>query len=97
MVDGVMPLGRRFRGPCRKPLCFEEAWKLPAADCVHHKIDRPDARVAEVLDEILDLFIDLDATEGPNSTSPSSTPMPVRAGDTGSETAGRIWQPLWPI
>src|ERR1017187_6626558 len=28
-----------------------------------NKIDRPDARVPEVLDEIYDLFIDLDATE----------------------------------
>jgi GTP-binding protein len=30
---------------------------------VINKIDRPDARAAEVLDEIYDLFIDLDATE----------------------------------
>jgi GTP-binding protein len=30
---------------------------------VINKIDRPDARIAEVLDEIYDLFIDLDATE----------------------------------
>jgi GTP-binding protein len=30
---------------------------------VLNKIDRPDARPAEVLDEIYDLFIDLDATE----------------------------------
>jgi GTP-binding protein len=30
--------------------------------CIN-KIDRPDARVAEVLDEIYDLFIDLDATD----------------------------------
>ena len=30
---------------------------------VINKIDRPDARVPEVLDEIYDLFIDLDATE----------------------------------
>ena len=30
---------------------------------VINKIDRPDARVPEVLNEIYDLFIDLDATE----------------------------------
>jgi GTP-binding protein len=30
---------------------------------VINKIDRPDARIAEVLDEVYDLFIDLDATE----------------------------------
>ena len=28
-----------------------------------NKIDRPDARLEEVLDEVYDLFIDLDATE----------------------------------
>jgi GTP-binding protein len=36
--------------------------KLPPI-VVINKIDRPDARVAEVLNEIYDLFIDLDATE----------------------------------
>jgi len=35
---------------------------LPPIVCVN-KIDRPDARIAEVLDEIYALFIDLDATE----------------------------------
>ena len=28
-----------------------------------NKIDRPDARIQEVLNEVYDLFIDLDATE----------------------------------
>src|SRR6185369_9636595 len=35
---------------------------LPPIVCIN-KIDRADARAAEVLDEIYDLFIDLDATE----------------------------------
>jgi len=30
---------------------------------VINKIDRPDARIDEVIDEVYDLFIDLDATE----------------------------------
>ena len=30
---------------------------------VINKIDRPDRRIKEVLDEIYDLFIDLDATD----------------------------------
>jgi len=38
------------------------AAKLPPV-IVLNKIDRSDARCAEVLDEIYDLFIDLDATE----------------------------------
>ncbi|HEU5463509.1 MAG TPA: EF-Tu/IF-2/RF-3 family GTPase, partial [Candidatus Binatia bacterium] len=36
--------------------------RLPPIVCIN-KIDRPDARVAAVLDEIYDLFIDLDASE----------------------------------
>ena len=36
--------------------------KLPPI-VVINKIDRPDARISEVLNEIYDLFIDLDATE----------------------------------
>jgi GTP-binding protein len=36
--------------------------KLPAI-VVINKIDRPDARIQEVLNEVYDLFIDLDATE----------------------------------
>jgi GTP-binding protein len=29
-----------------------------------NKIDRPDARIAEVVDEVYELFLDLDADEG---------------------------------
>jgi GTP-binding protein len=65
MVDGVMLLVDASEGPLpqtryvlRKAL---EA-RLPAVVVVN-KIDRSDARPAEVLNEIYDLFIDLDATE----------------------------------
>ncbi len=58
--------GRRLRGPAAAdPLRAAEgarALGLPPIVCIN-KIDRPDARIAEVLDEIYDLFIDLDATE----------------------------------
>ena len=65
MVDGVTPAGRRRR-------------RSDAADQVRHlkalgiglkpivvvnKIDRPDARAAEVLDEVFDLFAALDAND----------------------------------
>lgn len=36
--------------------------KLPVIVCVN-KIDRPEARPAEVVDEVLELLIDLDADE----------------------------------
>ena len=43
---------------------------------VVNKIDRPDARIAEVVSEVEELFLDLDA-EMDQLDSPSS--MPVRA------------------
>ena len=65
LVDGVLLLVDASEGPLpqtrfvlRKALEAE----LPPI-VVINKIDRSDARAAEVLDEIYDLFIDLDATE----------------------------------
>ena len=65
MVDGVMLLVDSSEGPLpqtrfvlRKAL---EAGLTPIL--VINKIDRKDARPAEVLNEVYDLFIDLDATE----------------------------------
>ena len=65
MVDGVLLLVDASEGPLpqtrfvlRKAL---ERRLTPIV--VINKIDRPDARAQEVLNEIYDLFIDLDATE----------------------------------
>ena len=65
MVDGVLLLVDASEGPLpqtrfvlRKAL---EA-KLPVI-LVVNKVDRPDARIAEVLDETYALFLDLDASE----------------------------------
>jgi GTP-binding protein len=65
MVDGVVVLVDASEGPLpqtRYVLQKALAAKLPPV-IVLNKIDRTDARAAEVLDEIYDLFIDLDATE----------------------------------
>ena len=65
MVDGVVVLVDASEGPLpqtRYVLQKALAAKLPPV-IVLNKIDRADARAAEVLDEIYDLFIDLDATE----------------------------------
>ena len=65
MVDGVLLLVDASEGPLpqtrfvlRKAL---EA-RLPVI-LVVNKVDRPDARVKEVIDEVYELFLDLDATE----------------------------------
>jgi GTP-binding protein len=65
MVDGVLLLVDASEGPLpqtrfvlRKAL---EA-RLPVI-LVVNKIDRPDARAAEVVDEVYDLFLDLDADD----------------------------------
>ncbi len=65
MVDGVMLLVDATEGPLpqtRFVLGKALAQGLPPI-VVINKIDRPDRRIREVLDEIYDLFIDLDATE----------------------------------
>jgi len=65
MVDGVLVLVDASEGPLpqtRYVLQKALAAKLPPI-IILNKIDRPDARPAAVLDEIYDLFIDLDATE----------------------------------
>jgi GTP-binding protein len=65
VVDGVMLLVDASEGPLpqtRYVLAKALEAKLPPI-VVINKIDRSDARAAEVLDEVYDLFIDLDATE----------------------------------
>jgi GTP-binding protein len=65
MVDGVVLLVDASEGPLpqtRYVLQKALAAKLPPV-IVLNKIDRADARPEEVLNEIYDLFIDLDATE----------------------------------
>ena len=65
MVDGVMLLVDASEGPLPQTrFVLKKALErgLPPIVVVN-KIDRPDARPAEVLNEIYDLFIDLDADE----------------------------------
>jgi GTP-binding protein len=65
MVDGVLLLVDASEGPLPQTrFVLRKALErgLPPIVCIN-KIDRADARVAEVLDEIYGLFIDLDATE----------------------------------
>ena len=65
MVDGVMLLVDASEGPLPQTrFVLKKALEagLPPLVCIN-KIDRRDARPAQVLDEIYDLFIELDASE----------------------------------
>jgi GTP-binding protein len=65
LVDGVMLLVDASEGPLpqtRYVLMKALEARLPPI-VVINKIDRPDARIQEVLNEVYDLFIDLDAVE----------------------------------
>src|SRR5262249_59824521 len=65
MVDGVLLLVDAREGPLPQTrFVLRKALELGLAPIVViNKIDRRDARTKEVLDEIYDLFIDLDAQE----------------------------------
>jgi GTP-binding protein len=63
MVDGVLLLVDASEGPLpqtRFVLRKTLEKKLPVI-LVINKVDRPDARIAEVIDEVYELFLDLDA------------------------------------
>ncbi|RJO60151.1 translational GTPase TypA [candidate division WS5 bacterium] len=65
MVDGVLLLVDSSEGPLPQTrFVLRKALELNLPPIlVINKIDRPDARIQEVLNEVYDLFIDLDATE----------------------------------
>ena len=65
MVNGVVLLVDAFEGvmPQTKFVLMKAlALNLPVIVCLN-KIDRPEARPAEVVDEVLELFMDLDASD----------------------------------
>lgn len=65
MSDGVLLMVDSSEGPLPQTrFVLKKALELDLPPIlVINKIDRPDARIQEVLNEVYDLFIDLDATE----------------------------------
>ena len=65
LVDGAMLLVDASEGPLPQTrfVVKKALEKDLRIILVINKIDRPDSRIAEVIDEVFDLFIDLDATE----------------------------------
>ncbi len=65
MVDGVILVVDAFEGPMpQTKFVLRKALELalPVIVCVN-KIDRPEARPNEVIDEVLELFLELDASD----------------------------------
>ncbi|MDO5041378.1 MAG: GTP-binding protein, partial [Peptoniphilus sp.] len=65
MVNGVLLLVDAFEGPMpQTKFVLKKAFELnlDVVVCIN-KVDRPEARPSEVIDEVLDLFIELGASE----------------------------------
>ncbi len=97
MVDGVMLLVDASEGPLpqtRYVLSKALEAKLKPI-LVINKIDRPDARVQEVLNEVYDLFIDLDAHEDQLDFPVLYTNAKAGTASRSIEEAGTNLQPLF--
>ncbi len=97
MVDGVMLLVDASEGPLpqtRYVLSKALEAKLPPI-LVINKIDRPDARPQEVLNEVYDLFIDLDAGEDQLDFPVLYTNAKLGTASTDAKVAGTNLQPLF--
>ncbi len=97
MVDGVMLLVDASEGPLpqtRFVLSKSLAAGLPVI-VVINKIDRPDRRIAEVLNETYDLLIDLDANEEQLEFPVLYTNAKAGIALTDPEGEGRDLQPLF--
>ena len=97
MVDGVMLLVDASEGPLpqtRFVLRKALERRLPPI-VVINKIDRPDARISEVLNEIYDLFIDLDATEEQLDFPVLYTSARAGTSSTSMEVPGADLRPLF--
>jgi len=97
MVDGVMLLVDASEGPLPQTRYVLskalEAKLLPIL--VINKIDRPDARPQEVLDEVYDLFIDLDAEEDQLDFPVLYTNAKLGTASTSMTEPGENLQPLF--
>jgi len=97
MVDGVMLLVDASEGPLpqtRYVLSKALEAKLPPI-LVINKIDRPDARPQEVLNEVYDLFIDLDAGEDQLDFPVLYTNAKLGTSSIDAKTPGTDLQPLF--
>jgi len=106
MADGVLLLVDASEGPLPQTrFVLRKALdrSLPSI-LVINKIDRPDARIQEVLNEVYDLFIDLDATEEQlefpviyaNARAGTASPDPASPGESLAPLFDRILETIPP-
>ncbi len=97
MVDGVMLLVDASEGPLPQTrYVLSKALEAKLAPIiVINKIDRPDARAQEVLNEIYDLFIDLDAGEEQLEFPVLYTNAKVGTASADANIPGKNLQPLF--
>ena len=91
MVDGVLLLVDASEGPLPQTrFVLRKALELHLpVILVVNKIDRPDARIAEVVDEVYALFLDLDADETPDRVPDRLLQRARRPGDARPRAPGR--------
>src|SRR3954453_21963777 len=97
MVDSVMLLVDASEGPLPQTrFVLRKALERRLSPIVViNKIDRPDARIQEVLNEIYDLFIDLAANEDQLDFPVLSTNARAGTASRAAETAGDDLRPLF--
>lgn len=97
MVDGVLLVVDAFEGPMPQTrFVLEHALKLKLkVIVVINKTDRPDARIKEVVDEVLELFLDLDADEDQLNSPFVFCSARDGVGSKSITEYGRSFQPLF--
>jgi GTP-binding protein len=99
MVDGVLLLVDASEGPLPQTrFVLNKALELKLKPIlVINKIDRPDARIQEVLNEVYDLFIDLDASEEQLDFPIAYTNAKRGTASIDAEVAGTDLKPLFDL
>src|SRR6186997_171355 len=99
MVDGVLLLVDASEGPLPQTrFVLRKALEahLPVI-LVVNKVDRPDARIAEVVDEVYELFLDLDAQESQIDFPIVYTNARAGTATLDPETPGSDLEPLFKL
>jgi GTP-binding protein len=95
MVDGVLLLVDASEGPLSQTrFVLRKALENRPVILVINKIDRPDARIDEVVDEVYELFLDLDADESQIEFPIVYTNAKAGQASLDPATPGRDLQPL---